>query len=161
MLAAAKDVADNRAHMHIKWTEDESTEKEREIANIAMWIRWDGFCTNGYYRPTKWNFLCKRKQIFLVQLTTWRKKLKSSLSDAAGVVGFGRTVVGLARRVVVGIFCNKSSISLMLIGIPVVLLLLVIFIFSVVVDRVFPRLKYWNQNSKINRHKFFFHSVSL
>lgn len=62
------------------------------------------------------------------------------------MVGFVRTVVGLARRVVVRIFCNKSSISLILIGDTVVLDVVVIFIFSVFGERVvglvmlFPRL---------------------
>lgn len=65
-------------------------------------------------------FMQTKANIF-ASLTTCRKKFKSSLSDADGVVGFVRAVVGFARRVVVGTFCNKSSISLILIGSSVVL----------------------------------------
>lgn len=59
-------------------------------------------------------------------------------------------VVALPRRVVVGTYCNKSSISLILIGNSVV----VVLIFSVVGERVvgliilFPRLQ-----AKQNRAK--------
>lgn len=101
------------------------------------------------------------------RLTTWRKKSKSSeLFDAAGVVDLLRPVVVLPRRVVVaGTFCNKSSISLILIGKPVVVEVVVVV---ATVDLIlspafgarafawlFPRLKtrvWWKQTKKIERN---------
>lgn len=95
----------------------------------------------GYANDSKYCILCLDVSV----LTTWRIKSKSSLSDAAGVVDLVRTVVEvvvaavvvvvLPRRVVVGTFCNKSSISLILIGNSVVVVV-VVRIRSVVGERV-------------------------
>lgn len=71
-------------------------------------------------------------QTKLAALTTCCKKFKSSLSGAAVVVAFVRVGMVLPRPVVVGTFCNKSSISLILIGNSVV----VVLILSVVIERV-------------------------
>lgn len=125
----------------------------------ADWWAWMGVCCVCvcYGRGTGW-------------LTTWRKKSKSSkLLDAAGVVDLLRPVVVFPRRVVVaGTFCNKSSISLILIGKPVVVVVLVavvVLILSPVGARafvwLFPRLQTWNAEINKNERNSLEHTLSV
>lgn len=156
MLDVAKDVADKYKNTHremagtitgtaqkLKETQNEEEKKthwkrkvgEKNVEQNALQI------VLGYANDSKYCILCLDVSV----LTTWRIKSKSSLSDAAGVVDLVRTVVEvvvaavvvvvLPRRVVVGTFCNKSSISLILIGNSVVVVV-VVRIRSVVGERV-------------------------